>query len=176
MKKLSLLFAILFLFQLSNAQNKTYFTSNDLKGYVITEEGERIEVKNFGIVEKRDTKLSFTAFVKNKKGKTKTKGMTLDNFKKAVSGIYEYKKISIDGKKARVYVVMGESSQYLMLTQNWIGDYNTHVYYHLITKKGHKLIKSGEYAIGKRKKYKDQERAFVKLYEKYKLKNLQIKS
>jgi len=146
-----------------------------MKGYVITEEGERIEVSSFVGVEKRDTKLSFYADLKNKKGKTKTKKMKLDNFKKAVSGIYEYKKISIDGKKAKVFEVKGESSQYLMLTQDWIGEYNNHVYYYLISKKGHKLIKKGEYAIGKRKKYQDQQRAFWKLYKKYKLKNLLLK-
>jgi len=191
MKKLTLLLILFFGFQLTNAQNETpryiyhvetgynqtkdFYSMDHLKGYVITEEGERIEVHSFEQVEKRDAKLSFYAFIKNKKGKTKTKKMKLDNFKKAFSGVYEYKKISIDKKKAKVYKVKGESSQYLMLTQDWIGKYNNHVYYYLITKKGHKLIKSGEYAIGKRKKYQDQKRAFWNLYKRYKLKNLLLK-
>jgi len=124
-------------------------------------------------IQKGNTKLEIVALIQ-KKGKTKKKFMKIANFKKAIDGIDEAKIISINGKKPKVYLVSTESETHMILTTLWIGKYNSHTYYHLVTKNNHKLILKGEFAHGKRKKFKQQEKAYNNLLNKYNLKNPRI--
>jgi len=167
MKKLTLLFLLLIVFQFTNAQE------SKIESYVITEDGARIEMHPGSMargVLKGKSKLEFVALVQ-KKGKTKTKNMKIANFQKEIDGKQEAKIISIDGKKPRVYLVNAESNNHLMLTTLWVGKYNSHTYYHLVTKNTHKLVIKGEFGHGSRKKYKQQEKSYTNLLRKYKLKN-----